>query len=84
MSETGAFASALDKPGDICHYKGIALAGIYDPEVGTQCGEMIIGDLGVSFAYNGEESGFTYIRETDKPHVCEQLQLKSNVVTLAV
>ena len=84
MSETGAFARALNKPGDICHDKGIALAGIYDPEVGKQCGEMIIGDLRVSFAYNGEESGFPYIRETDKPHIREQLQLKSNVVALTV
>ena len=83
MSETRALGRAFDDAGDIGHYEGDALVDVDDAEVGKERRKVVVGDLGMRLADDGQKRGFAYVRETDQTDVCQQLELQRDVVALA-
>ena len=76
VAESDALRSALNESGDISHDKAASVTQIYDTLHGIQGCKMIIGDLRLCVAHTGEQGGFSDVRKTDKPYVCNDFQLQ--------
>ena len=84
MSQSGAFRSAFNNTGDICHDKGYAFIHIDHTQVGKQGGKMIVGDFGPGVGGNTQQSGFAHVGEAHQAHICQQLQLQNDIPLLAL
>ena len=79
MTESDTFRSTFDETGDISHDKAASVTQIYDTLHGIQGCKMIIGDLRLCVAHTGEQGGFSDVRKTDKPYVCNDFQLQLDI-----
>ena len=83
MAKPRALGCSLNDARDIRHDKGYALIHVHDPEVGEERSEMVVCDLGMRLADDGQERRLADVREADKADVRQQLQLKRDIVALA-
>src|SRR5271154_6125021 len=82
-AEANAFVRAFDQSGDISHYKRAAVAGRgigvggNDAQMRLKGSERIRSDFWTSGRDARNQRGFSCVRETDQPHICEQFQFKT-------
>lgn len=70
-------------PGNVCHYKALALAQIDNTQIGEQCSKVIVGDFRMGAGNYAQQCRFSYIGEAYKANVGQQLQLQNDVVAFA-
>ena len=83
VTEADAVGRALNDARDIGHDEGYAVGDVDDAEVRIKRGKMIVCDLRVRVGCDGQERRFADVREADKAHVGQQLELEDHVVFLA-
>ena len=84
VTQTGAFCSAFNDAGDVCHNEGNAFVNINHAQIGEQSGEVVVGDLGTGVGGDGQQGGLTHIGEANQTHVCQQLQLHNDIPLLTL
>ena len=90
VPETATFRRPLDQARDVGDHEldrvGVLAArtsNAYDPEVGLEGREGIVGDLRLRGRDGRNERGLAGVREPDEGHVCHQLELEVQPVLLA-
>ena len=73
MSQSNALRGTLDKSRDISNDKSFSALEVYDTEIGIECCEMIIGNLWSCICDTGQQCGFSNIRKSYKPYICDYL-----------
>ena len=71
FSGTGSF----NDTGNVRHDKRLAVTVRNNTQIGFQCGEWIVGYLGLGGRYGSKQSRFSGIREAYQTYVCQEFQL---------
>jgi hypothetical protein len=66
----------LDNPWNVGHHKGPEARKSHDAKVRSQCGEGIVGNLGMGLRDGGKKGRLSGIGLADQAHVCDEFQLE--------
>ena len=84
VSKPHTLRSSFNQPGNVSHDKSPALSQVHNALHGTQCGKMIVSNLGAGIGYPGQKRGFSHIREPDQTHVSDHFELQVHPQLLGV
>ena len=76
VSQAYSVSRALDKTGDISHYKGFFLVDLYHSKHRGKGGKVVVGYFGFCGGYHGNKSGFAHIWKSYQTHVRNKLKFK--------
>src|SRR5947209_8312344 len=87
MAEANTLRSSLDETGDIGQHKAHLVTAPWLPDghntqVRRECGEGIVGNLGVCGGHDGEQGRFTSVGVADKANIGDQAQFEGEPVFL--
>ena len=83
MAQAMTLVSAFDQTGDVGDDERLPVVCADDAEVRDECGEWVVGDLGLRGADHGDQRRLAGIWQTDDADVGDEFELDEQVALLA-